>query len=259
MADLGFEVLGLDVDEGKIDKLSRGEVPFFEPGLEPILQRNLSANRLAFTTSFAQAGAFGDVHFLCVGTPQKRDEFGADLQHVYGALKSLVPHLRSDALLVGKSTVPVGTAAKIAGRLADAAADGLELAWNPEFLREGFAVADTVKPDRIVIGVQSERAESLLREVYAPITDAGVPLLVTDYATAELVKVAANAFLATKISFINAMAEVCETTGADVTQLSRGPVIRQPNRRPIPTRRASDSVAAVCRRTSGHSWHALGS
>ena len=221
LAELGFEVLGVDVDEAKVGKLSRGEVPFFEPGLEPILQRNLSAGRLAYTTSFAEAGAFGEIHFLCVGTPSKQDGFAADLQYVDSALKSLLPHLQTGALLVGKSTVPAGTAALIADRLADTATDDVDLAWNPEFLREGFAVADSLKPDRIVIGVRSHRAEQRLREVYAPLTQAGVPLIVTDYATAELVKVAANAFLATKISFINAMAEVCETTGADVMQLSK--------------------------------------
>jgi UDPglucose 6-dehydrogenase len=221
LAELGFDVLGVDVDEDKVSRLSRGEVPFFEPGLEAVVQRNLRAGRLAYTTSFAEAGAFGEVHFLCVGTPPGGDGFAADLQYVYGALKSLLPHLRAGALLVGKSTVPAGTADRIAERLADTATDGVELAWNPEFLREGFAVADSLRPDRIVIGVCSQRAEHRLREVYRPLTDAGVPLVVTDYATAELVKVAANAFLATKVSFINAMAEVCEATGADVTQLAK--------------------------------------
>ena len=152
---------------------------------------------------------------------QSENGFSADLQYVHGALKSLIPHLRTGALVVGKSTVPAGTAALIADRLADTAADDVDLAWNPEFLREGFAVADSLRPDRIVIGVRSARTEQRLRELYAPLTAAGIPLVVTDYATAELVKVAANAFLATKISFINAMAEVCETTGADVTHLAR--------------------------------------
>jgi UDPglucose 6-dehydrogenase len=220
MAELGYEVLGLDVDKAKIDKLAAGEVPFFEPGLDDLLRKNLATGRLQFTTSFEQAGDFGDVHFVCVGTPQKRGEYAADLRYVDAVMRDLAPCLRDGALVVGKSTVPAGTAARLAEELAHSA-PGAELAWNPEFLREGFAVEDTLRPDRLVVGVRSDRAEQTLREVYAPLLETGTPFVVTDFATAELVKVAANAFLATKISFINAMAEVCEATGADVTMLSK--------------------------------------
>jgi nucleotide sugar dehydrogenase len=222
MADLGFEVLGLDVDKGKIDRLSAGDLPFYEPGLEAVLRRNLANGRLRFTTSFEEAAEFGDVHFVCVGTPQKRNEYAADLTFVDDAISTLAPLLRRPCLVVGKSTVPVGTAARLADRLSQLAPAGedAELAWNPEFLREGFAVQDTLHPDRIVAGVRSARGEKILREVYASMIAGGTPFIVSDYPTSELVKVAANAFLATKISFINAMAEVCEATHADVTTLS---------------------------------------
>jgi nucleotide sugar dehydrogenase len=222
MADLGFEVLGLDVDQGKIARLSAGELPFYEPDLEPILRRNLENGRLRFTTSYDEAAEFGDVHFICVGTPQKTGEYAADLTCVDDTVTALAPRLTRACVVVGKSTVPVGTAARLARRLARLAPAGAEaeLVWNPEFLREGYAVSDTLRPDRIVIGVQSERAEKILREVYASMISDEIPFIVSDYATAELVKVAANAFLATKISFINAMAEVCEATHADVTKLS---------------------------------------
>jgi UDPglucose 6-dehydrogenase len=222
MADLGFEVLGIDVDADKIARLSAGDLPFYEPELEPILRRNLANGRLRFTTSYDEVAEFGDVHFVCVGTPQKPGEYAADMSYLDDAITALAPRLTRACLVVGKSTVPVGTAERLTKRLARLAPAGdfAELAWNPEFLREGYAVQDTLHPDRIVIGVQSERAEKLLREVYASMISAGVPLIVTDYATSELVKVSANAFLATKISFINAMAEVCEAAHADVTKLS---------------------------------------
>ena len=221
MASLGFEVIGMDVDEGKVEKLAKGEVPFYEPGLEELLREQLGTGRLRFTTDYAEAGAFGDVHFVCVGTPQKKGEMAADLTYVDAVVSGIAPHLRDGALVVGKSTVPAGTAQRLAGVLArETTARDVELAWNPEFLREGFAVKDTLHPDRLVVGVASEDAERRLREVYATPMAQGSPLVVTDFATAELVKVAANAFLATKISFINAMAEVCEATGADVTKLS---------------------------------------
>ena len=223
MADLGFEVLGLDVDPDKIARLSAGEAPFYEPGLVEVLQRALDSGRLRFTTSFAEVAEFADVHFLCVGTPQKRGSYAADLTYVDAAVTSLAVHLSRPCLVVGKSTVPVGTADRLAGlltSLAPAGADA-ELAWNPEFLREGFAVEDTVSPDRLVVGVRSARAEATLREVYTRQLDAGVPFVVTDFPTAELVKVAANSFLATKISFINAMADVCEVAGGDVTMLAK--------------------------------------
>jgi UDPglucose 6-dehydrogenase len=221
MADLGHEVLAIDVDAEKIAKAARGEAPFFEPGLEPLLRKNTDAGRLRFTLSFAEAGQFGEFHFLCVGTPE--GESGrVDLGPVYAAAEALAPHLTSPCLVVGKSTVPVGTARQVLSRMqaiAPAGA-GVDLAWNPEFLREGLAVQDSLAPDRIVLGVTSARAEARLRQVYRAPLEAGTPLLVMDLETAELVKVAANAFLATKISFINAMAEVCEEAGADVIPLA---------------------------------------
>jgi UDPglucose 6-dehydrogenase len=222
MAELGFEVLGMDVAEEKVAALNEGQVPFYEPDLEPLLRKHVESGRLRFTTSYAEAAAFGDVHFLCVGTPQKKGEYAADLTYVDAVVDGLAPHLDRPCLVVGKSTVPVGTAARLETRLRAAAPAGedVELAWNPEFLREGFAVEDTMRPDRLVFGVRSDAAEKRLREVYATALDAGTPLIVTDFATAELVKSAANAFLATKISFINAMAELCEATGADVKQLA---------------------------------------
>ena len=221
LAEFGLDVLGLDVDAGKIASLASGAVPFHEPGLADLLSRHVATGRLRFTTSFAEAGEFGDVHYLCVGTPQRWNGLGADLRYLEDAVESLAPHLRVQCLVVGKSTVPVGTAERLAARLsAHAPANGdVELAWNPEFLREGKAVADTLRPDRIVVGVRSEIAEKVLREVHAAQIDDGIPFIVTDVATAELVKVAANAFLATKVSFMNAMADLCEETGADVAAL----------------------------------------
>ena len=221
LAESGCEVLGVDVDPDRVATLATGAAPFHEPGLAELLARHVANGLLRFTTSFARAGGFGDVHFLCVGTPQRPGSLHPDLGQLEGAVAELAPHLRRQCLVVGKSTVPVGTAETLARRLAAVAPGGgdVDLAWNPEFLREGTAVADTLHPDRIVIGVQSEMAEKLLREVYAAQLDDGVPLMVTGLATAELVKVAANAFLATKVSFMNAMAELCEATGADVEAL----------------------------------------
>src|SRR6476646_1704542 len=223
MAELGFEVLGLDVDPEKVAALQAAQVPFYEPGLDELLAKQVAAGRLRFTTSVEEVATFGDVPFLCVGTTQKRGEFAADLRYVDAAIDALAPHLRRPCLVAGKSTVPVGTAARLADRLVELAPAGaeVELAWNPEFLREGFAIQDTLRPDRLVIGVAGGGAEQVLRNVYAPLLDAGVPMIVTDFPTAELVKVSANAFLATKISFINAMAEVCEIAHADVTQLGK--------------------------------------
>ncbi|UQA95078.1 UDP-glucose dehydrogenase family protein [Streptomyces halobius] len=227
MAELGFEVLGLDVVPEKIEMLQRGGVPMYEPGLEELLRRHVagiegSTGRLRFTTSYEEAGAFGDVHFVCVNTPQKHGEYACDMSYVDSAFASLAPHLTRPTLVVGKSTVPVGSAARLAGQLAAQAPAGeaAELAWNPEFLREGFAVEDTLHPDRIVVGVTSEQAEELLREVYASPIAEGSPFIVTDYPTSELVKASANSFLATKISFINAMAEVCEAADGDVVKLA---------------------------------------
>ena len=224
MAELGHDVLGVDIDPGKVAKLAGGEIPFYEPGLRKMLSDNLAAGRLHFTTDYDAAVDFADVHFLGVGTPQKKGEYGADLRHVHAVIDTLVPRLKRSAVIVGKSTVPVGTATELGVRARAIAADGVdvEIAWNPEFLREGFAVHDTLHPDRIVLGVQSDSvyAEAAMRELYAPLLDEGVPFLLTDLQTAELVKVSANAFLATKISFINAISEVCEAVDADVTLLA---------------------------------------
>jgi len=221
MAELGFEVLALDVLPEKIALLQSGTVPFFEPGLPELLRKNLQTGRLRFTTSFEEVGAFGDVHFVCVGTPQKKGEYAADMTYVDAAFGALLPHVRPGSLLVGKSTVPAGTAERLADLIARQRGEEIELAWNPEFLREGFAIEDTLRPDRLVFGVRSDKAEQQLRAAFAPVLDLPTPVVVTDFATAQLVKVAANAFLATKISFINAMAEVCEATGGDVTMLSK--------------------------------------
>ncbi|MGV9769012.1 UDP-glucose dehydrogenase family protein [Microbacterium sp. NPDC003461] len=222
MATLGYDVLGVDVDEHKIAELTAGRVPFYEPGLPDLLRRTMGAGRLRFTTDFDEAAAFGDVHFVCVGTPQLPGSRGADLRHVDAAVTALAERITRPALIVGKSTVPVGTAERLRRLVRDLspAGDALELAWNPEFLREGFAVDDTLHPDRLVFGVASDRAGAVLRRVYRPLLDDGTPLVVMDLPSAELVKVAANAFLATKISYINAMAEVCEAVGADVSRLA---------------------------------------
>ena len=220
MAELGYEVIGVDIDPAKVAILQSGTVPFYEPGLDEVLARNIAVGRLRFTTSLEEAAAFASIHFICVGTPQLAGSQRADMSQVFGSIDGLAPHLQPEALVVGKSTVPVGTAATIEEQLKAIAAPGVEVAWNPEFLREGFAVEDTLHPDRLVVGANSQRAEDLLREVYAPMIAEGIPFLVTDFPTAELVKVSANSFLATKISFINAMAEVCEAAGADVTKLA---------------------------------------
>jgi UDPglucose 6-dehydrogenase len=223
MADIGHDVLGVDVDPAKIEALADGRPPFFEPGLSELLARTGEKGNLKFTTSLREAAEFGDLHFICVGTPQQRGSYAADLSHLNAVVDGLAPYLERPCLVVGKSTVPVGTAAAVGDRLATLAPVGAraEVAWNPEFLREGTAVQDTLHPDRLVAGVVSAAAETLLREVYQPMLDEGCPFVVTDLATAELVKVAANSFLATKISFINAMAEVCETAGADVVTLAQ--------------------------------------
>lgn len=226
MTVLGHEVVGIDVDEAKVEALRAGRAPFFEPGLPELLAQAEATGRLTFSTSMSDASG-ADVHFICVGTPQMHGEFRADLTYVDAAVTALAPYLRAGDVVAGKSTVPVGTAERVARVLAPS---GAVLVWNPEFLREGFAVQDTLHPDRLVYGLPTddegvataagEKARAMLDEVYAtPLAD-GTPLVVTDLATAQLVKVAANSFLATKISFINAMAELCEATGADVTRLA---------------------------------------
>ncbi|WP_315107182.1 UDP-glucose/GDP-mannose dehydrogenase family protein [uncultured Microbacterium sp.] len=220
MASLGHDVVGIDVDEGKVADLTAGAAPFFEPGLAELLAEGVRSGRLRFAADPA-AAAGAEVHFLAVGTPQSASGPAADLRFVDAAIDGLLPHLRSGAVVAGKSTVPVGTAARLARRIAET---GATLVWNPEFLREGWAVHDTLRPDRLVVGAedtpQGTAAVDLLRRVYAAAIDAGAPFLVTDLATAELVKGAANAFLAMKISFINAMAEIAEAAGADVTLLA---------------------------------------
>ncbi|KOU60711.1 UDP-glucose 6-dehydrogenase [Streptomyces sp. MMG1533] len=223
MADIGHEVLGVDVDAERIAALATGRPPFFEPGLSAMLKGAVEAGRLRFTTSPAEAARFADTHFVCVGTPQDPRSGAADLRYVEAVVDGLAFHLRDSeyerVLVVGTSTVPVGTADRLTDRLHAAAPDA-EIAWNPEFLREGCAVQDTLRPERIVAGFRSEHAEARLREVYAPLLAAGTPFIRTDLATAELVKLASNSFLATKISFINAMAEICDATGADVLTLA---------------------------------------
>jgi UDPglucose 6-dehydrogenase len=222
MADFGFEVIGVDIDQEAIDQLSAGIPPFFEPGLGDVLARSLASGRLAFSTDLRAAVDVADIFFICVGTPQMAGSNAADVSYVNAAVEGLAGLLTRDALIVGKSTVPVGTASRLADVAAKLAKPGInvEVAWNPEFLREGHAVADTKRPDRIVVGVTSDAADSALRGVYAAPLAEGVPYLPTDLATAELVKVAANSFLATKISFINAMAEVCDKVGADDSLLA---------------------------------------
>ncbi len=218
MAELGHDVVGIDVDAAKIEQLAAGKPPFFEPGLPEILTSAGASGRLRFSVDMADV-AEATVHFVAVGTPQMRDSHAADMRYVDAAIDALIPFLKAGDLVVGKSTVPVGTAARLAQKIADSGT-GATLAWNPEFLREGFAVKDTIEPDRLVYGVADDRAAAVLDEVYAAALGKGIPRITTDYATAELVKVSANAFLATKISFINAMAEIAEVTGADVSQLA---------------------------------------
>lgn len=221
MAELGHTVVGVDVDAAKVESLSAGRAPFFEPDLDELLQKHAATGLLRFTTDFGDA-ADADVHFICVGTPQRSDGLAADLKYVDAAVDALAPHLRRPCVVAGKSTVPVGTAQRLADQLVKLAPGGsdVQLAWNPEFLREGLAVADTLRPDRLVLGVASRDAEVTLRECYADVIAAGTPVVVTDLPTAELVKVSANAFLATKISFINAISEICEVAGADVSKLA---------------------------------------
>ncbi|WGJ86602.1 UDP-glucose/GDP-mannose dehydrogenase family protein [Gordonia sp. SMJS1] len=218
MAELGHEVLGIEVVKGKRDQLALGQVPFYEPGLPELLKRHIDSGQLRVSGSYQEAADFADVFFIAVGTPQKKGEYSADLRYVDGALDELVPLLTRDTLILGKSTVPVGTSARLSERADDLAKDiDVELAWNPEFLREGFAVQDTLHPDRLVLGsFPGGRAEPVCREIYNEMLENGTPFIVTDPASAEMVKNSANAFLATKISFINAVAEVCDAAGADV-------------------------------------------
>jgi len=219
MSSLGFTVVGVDTDPNKVAMLQKGELPFYEPGLDTLLAQEIKSGRLTFTTDFSSVED-ADVHFICVGTPQSKNGLAADLTYVHSALAQLAPHLKDGALVVGKSTVPVGTAQALKAELLTTAPQA-DLAWNPEFLREGFAVEDTLKPNRLVVGVTNDQSELILKQVYETLLAAGVPWIRADLPTAELVKVAANSFLATKISFINAMAEICEAAGGDVTVLAQ--------------------------------------
>ncbi|ACQ79267.1 nucleotide sugar dehydrogenase [Beutenbergia cavernae DSM 12333] len=220
MASLGHEVVGVDVDASRVASLAAGLPPFYEPGLPELLRSGVERGALTFSTNLREAKGAA-VHFVCVGTPQRPDGPGADLTFVDAAFTALHEIVAPGDVVVGKSTVPVGTAARLAAELAEAV-PGAHLVWNPEFLREGFAVGDTLSPDRVVYGVDgaAPAATEALDAVYASVLAAGTPRIVTDFATAELVKVAANSFLATKISFINAMAELCETAGGDVVALA---------------------------------------
>ncbi|MBU6163885.1 MAG: UDP-glucose/GDP-mannose dehydrogenase family protein [Actinomycetales bacterium] len=219
LSSLGFDVVGIDIDSEKVSSLKKGIVPFFEPGLQELVEEELQGGRLQFTNDFSNAKDC-EIHFICVGTPQRKDSLAADLQFVDSAIEMIGPVAKTNSLIVGKSTVPVGTAERLAKRLSELN-PSVELAWNPEFLREGFAIEDTLRPNRLVVGVTSDQAESKLRKVYESLIAAGIPWIRADLPTSELVKVAANSFLATKISFINAMAEICEVAGGDVTVLAK--------------------------------------
>ena len=222
MASLGHEVVALDKDPEKILALAVGKMPFHEPELPEMLTSALASGKLSFTTEFKQIAEQADIHFLCVGTPQSDDSGAADLSQIKSAVAELAPLLTKPCLVIGKSTVPVGTAKWISDYFAENSPAGsdVHVVWNPEFLREGFAVQDTLHPDRVVLGITHEADVEILKEVYADALTAETPLIVTDYATAELVKVAANAFLATKISFINSFADLADKVGADVATLA---------------------------------------
>jgi len=228
MAEIGHDVLGVDVDIAKIEALAAGRPPFHEAGLGEVLSRNVEAGRLRFTTSLAEAGEFGDVHFVCVGTPQKPGSNAADMKYIDAVIDGLAPHLHRDTLVVGKSTVPVGTCEKVKAKIAETLkARGrqdlaFDVASNPEFLKEGSAVADCMKPDRIIVGTNSEDTEAVMRELYAPFNRNHEKMIVMDVRSAEFTKYAANCMLATKISFMNEMANLAEQLGADIEEVRKG-------------------------------------
>jgi UDPglucose 6-dehydrogenase len=221
MAVLGHEVIGIDTDPGKVAMLRTGRAPFHEPGLDALLTEGLASGRLSFDTRYERA-ADADVHFICVGTPQRHDSDAADLSYVWATVDALAPLLTAPCVVVGKSTVPVGTADRLRTLLEDRAPAGRDVAtaWNPEFLREGHAVDDSLRPDRLVFGVDNPRAEAALRDVYKTLLSEGVPVVCTNLATAELAKVAANTMLATRLSLMNAFGEICEAAGAHVGDLA---------------------------------------
>ena len=221
MAHLGHEVAAYDTDTTKIAMLAAGEPPFFEPGFAELLESVLATGRLRFTHDAKEAVSTAAVHFVCVGTPSIPGSQAAYVGYVDSAVATIAVHVDCDGVIVGKSTVPVGTAQRLAADLTARRSPRLEVAWNPEFLREGRAIDDTLRPDRLICGVSSQEAAKALLEVYSSIIEAGSPYLTTDLQTSELVKAAANSFLATKISFINAIAEVCEIVDADVVTLGR--------------------------------------
>jgi UDPglucose 6-dehydrogenase len=219
LSALGHDVLGVDVDPGRVDALSTGRAPFREPGLDELLARGLEQGLLAFDTDPGAAARHADLHFICVGTPQQISGSGLDLSHVWDAVRAVAADLPADSLLIGKSTVPVGTANALQDYLADVGRDDVEVAWNPEFLREGHAIQDSLCPERLVFGVQSPEAELRLRKTYAPIIREGATVIRTDVSTAELAKASANAMLAARLSVVNVLAEICEAAAANVTDL----------------------------------------
>jgi UDPglucose 6-dehydrogenase len=222
LAACGHEVVGIDVDAAKVARLAAGSAPFHEPGLDDLIRRGVGSGALRFDTD-TRCVASADAHFLCVGTPQSAGSQAADLSALDAAVAALTPHLRRPSLVVGKSTVPVGTARRLADRVVSAAPAGerVALAWNPEFLREGHAVEDSLRPDRLVFGVADDACDQVLRDIYAPMLARGVPVVRTDLETAELAKVSANVMLAARISLVNVLAEVCEAADADVEDLTR--------------------------------------
>ena len=221
MAKLGHEVLGIEPDERKLSALASGFLPFHEPGLDKALQEVIAHGSIQFANQHDHRTTEANLHFICVGTPQKVGSEAADTTYVFSAAKKLAKWISETAVVAGKSTVPVGTAQALQEEMSKVAGFEVNLAWNPEFLREGTALEDSLSPDRIVIGTWNEHSAQVLREVYKAITDNGTPFLELDVPTAELVKVSANAFLATKISFINAMAEIAEVSGADAVALAK--------------------------------------
>ena len=221
MAELGHEVIGIEPDQSKLEKLAAGELPFHEPGLDKALKGVIESGRITFKGAHDEDSLSAAAHFLCVGTPQVKGSNAADTKYLFSAIGALAPFMNPEGVVIGKSTVPVGTAKELQKKLTELTGFDAKLAWNPEFLREGTALEDSLRPDRIVFGVEDEFSEKILREIYEPITSVeNPPVLVMDIPTSELVKVSANSFLATKISFINAMAEIAEASGGDVVKLA---------------------------------------